>query len=333
MIVPGPRNLITDLDGLTVGNAEDPALRSGTTVLLPETPAVMAVDVRGGGPGTRDTEALAPDTLVDGFHGVVLSGGSVFGLAAADGVTGWLSERGMGLALGPRPVPVVPAAILFDLANGGDKGWGEANPYAALGRAACEAASREFALGNAGAGLGAKAGGLKGGLGSASAFAEDGVQVAALVAANPFGEVVMPASGAFWSWPLEMNGEFGGRVPDGAAERPMGSGFPAGRPALANTTIAVVATNLALTKAQAKRVAMMAQDGIARAVRPAHTPFDGDTVFALSTGRLDRPVEPLLLAHVGALAADCLARAIARAVYEAGPLGDKPAYRDVFGAG
>ena len=328
MIRPGPRNLITDLDGLLVGNAEDHGIRTGTTVVLPEAPAVMAVDVRGGGPGTRDTEALAPDTLVEKFHALVLSGGSVFGLAAADGVTGWLSARGVGLPLGPRPVPVVPAAILFDLANGGDKGWGEANPYPALGRAACEAASRDFQLGNVGAGLGAKAGALKGGLGSASVFTDDGIQVGALVGANPFGEVVIPGTGAFWCWPLEMAGELGGRGAPGMTPDPLPSGFPDYRPALANTTIAVVATNLALTPSQAKRVAMMAQDGIARAVRPAHTPFDGDTVFALSTGALQRTVDPLLLAQVGALAADCLARAIARAVYEARTLGDKPGYRD-----
>lgn len=328
MIRPGPRNLITDLDGLLVGNAEDHGIRTGTTVVLPDAPAVMAVDVRGGGPGTRDTEALAPDTLVEKFHAVVLSGGSVFGLAAADGVTGWLSARGVGLPLGPRPVPVVPAAILFDLANGGDKGWGEANPYPALGRAACEAASRDFQLGNVGAGLGAKAGALKGGLGSASVFTDDGIQVGALVGANPFGEVVIPGTSAFWCWPLEMAGELGGRGAPGMTPDPLPSGFPDYRPALANTTIAVVATNLALTPSQAKRVAMMAQDGIARAVRPAHTPFDGDTVFALSTGALQRTVDPLLLAQVGALAADCLARAIARAVYEARTLGDKPGYRD-----
>ncbi len=328
MIRPGPRNLITDLDGLLVGNAEDHGIRTGTTVVLPDAPAVMAVDVRGGGPGTRDTEALAPDTLVEKFHAVVLSGGSVFGLAAADGVTGWLSARGVGLPLGPRPVPVVPAAILFDLANGGDKGWGEANPYPALGRAACEAASRDFQLGNVGAGLGAKAGALKGGLGSASVFTDDGLQVGALVGANPFGEVVIPGTSAFWCWPLEMAGELGGRGAPGMTPDPLPSGFPDYRPALANTTIAVVATNLALTPSQAKRVAMMAQDGIARAVRPAHTPFDGDTVFALSTGALQRTVDPLLLAQVGALAADCLARAIARAVYEARTLGDKPGYRD-----
>ncbi|MGE0666107.1 MAG: P1 family peptidase [Sphingomonadales bacterium] len=328
MIRPGPRNLITDLDGIKVGNADDAALRSGTTVLLPDRPMAMAVDVRGGAPGTRDTEALSADTLVERFHALVLSGGSVFGLAAADGVTGWLSERGIGLQLGPRAVPVVPAAILFDLRNGGDKAWDE-NPYPALGRAACEAASRDFPLGNVGAGVGAKAGSLKGGLGSASAFAEGGLQAGALVGANPFGEAVMP-DGTFWAWPLELDGELGGRAP-GVLERPLPDGFPPGPPPVSNTVIAAVAVNLPLDKAQAKRVAMMAQDGIARAVRPAHTPFDGDTVFAVATGALDREVTPRLLAEAGALAADCLARAIARAVLAAEPLGGKPSWRQLYG--
>lgn len=328
MIVPGPRNLITDLDGLLVGNAEDWHVRTGTTVLLPRAPAAMAVDVRGGGPGTRDTEALAADTLVEAFHALVLSGGSVFGLAAADGVTGWLSARGIGLPMGPRAIPVVPAAILFDVNNGGDKNWGEASPYAALGRAACEAASRDFSLGNAGAGVGAKAGSLKGGLGSASAFDDDGIQVGAIVGANPWGEAVMPGSGALWSWPFELAGEMGGQRGPARMPETMPSGFPAAAPPVTNTVIAAVATNVALGKGQLKRVAMMAQDGIARAVRPAHTPFDGDTVFAVSTGMLDMAVTPLLLARIGALAADCLARAIGRAVYEAETLGDKPGYRD-----
>ncbi|MEN3975579.1 P1 family peptidase [Emcibacter sp. SYSU 3D8] len=329
MIRPGPRNLITDLDGLRVGNAGDLGLRSGTTVLLPDWPMTMAVDVRGGAPGTRDTEALAADTLVERFHALVLSGGSVFGLAAADGVTGWLSAQGIGLPLGPRAVPVVPSAILFDLANGGDKDWGEANPYPALGRAACEAASRDFPLGNVGAGIGAKAGSLKGGLGSASAFGGDGLQVGAIVGANPFGEMVMPG-GTFWAWALELDGEWGGRAP-GRIDGPLPDGFPPGPPPVSNTVIAAVATNLDLTKAQATRLAMMAQDGIARAVRPAHTPFDGDTVFAVATGTLRREVTPRLLAEAGAMAADCLARAMARAVFAAGPLGDKPSWRQLYG--
>lgn len=328
MIRPGPQNLITDLDGLQVGNAEDIGLRSGTTVLLPDTPCAMAVDVRGGGPGTRDTDALDPTCLVETFHGLVLSGGSVFGLAAADGVTAWLSEHGRGLPMGPKPIPVVPAAILFDLTNGGDKDWGETNPYVDLGRAACDAAGKDFKLGNAGAGLGATAGSLKGGLGSASSVDETGLMVGALVAANPFGEVVVPGSKSFWAWALETAGEFGGAGAPGQVPDPLPLGLPDSGLSGTNTTIGIVATNADLTKAQLQRVAMMAQDGMARAIRPAHTPFDGDTIFALSTAQIrNGEIDPMRLAKIGSMAADCFARAIARGVYEAEPLGDFPAYR------
>ena len=326
MITPGPANLITDVDGLLVGNADDHTVRSGVTVLMPEQPAPMAVDVRGGGPGTRDTDALNPTTLVDQFHAVVLSGGSVFGLAAADGVTGWLSDHGRGLPLGPKPIPVVPSAILFDLGNGGNKDWGDTNPYPALGRRACAALSHDFALGNAGAGLGARAGSLKGGLGSASAIDGAGLQVGALVAANPAGEVIIPGTTTFWAWALEQDGEVGGQVPPAAIPQPLPVGLPDALALATNTTIGVVATNVALTKAQLQRVAMMAQDGLARAIRPAHTPFDGDTVFAVSTGKLVLDVIPQLIARIGAIAGDCMARAIMRGVYEAESLGGYPAY-------
>lgn len=334
MIKPGPKNLITDVPGLRVGNAEDTALASGTTVLLADAPFMASVDVRGGAPGTRDTDALAPDCLIEGFHGIVLSGGSVFGLAAADGVTCWLSEQGIGLELGPKPVPVVPAAILFDLANGGDKNWSGESPYAALGRRACEGAGADFALGNAGAGMGAIAGSLKGGLGSASFDLGGGVMVGALVAANPVGEVVMPPGPNFWAWALECGGELGGQP--APAMRDADTAFELqGKGALgANTTIGIVATNAALSKSQAQRLAVMAQDGIARAVRPAHTPFDGDTIFAVSTGEhpLSEPA-PAALARLGALAADCVARALSRGVFEADDLGDTPSYRARYGAG
>ena len=327
MIRPGPKNLITDLEGILVGNAQDIGLRSGTTVILPDAPVPMAVDVRGGGPGTRDTDALDPTCVVETFHGVVLSGGSVFGLAAADGVAGWLSEQGRGLPLGPRAVPVVPAAILFDLMNGGDKDWDE-TPYPALGRRACDAAARDFALGNAGAGMGATAGSLKGGLGSVSVVDDDGLAVGAVVAANSFGEVLIPGSRTFWSWALEMSGELGGQVAPDALSDPLPLDLRGAGLTGTNTTIGVVATNAALSKSQLQRVAMMAQDGLSRAVRPAHTPFDGDTIFTLATGSLDiGPVDPLLVARIGAMAGDCVARAIARGVYEAEALGDMPGYR------
>jgi L-aminopeptidase/D-esterase-like protein len=327
---PGPLNLITDVAGLSVGQAEDAAVRSGVTVIVAEGRAVCAVDVRGGAPGTRETDALAPENLVDEADAVVLSGGSVYGLAAADGVTAVLGATGLGYGLsratgGPRasgvPVsPIVPAAILYDLANGGDKAWGEAPPYRELGMAALRSAGRAFQLGTAGAGYGAMAGRLKGGLGSASAIGEAGFTVGAIVAVNSFGAAVAPGGRSFWAAPYEIDGEFGGLGAAGLAAAPDDWGLakgpaPSGR---VNTTIACVATDAALTPAEAKRFAIMAQDGLARALRPAHSPFDGDVVFALATGRRDVDGPRLqTVARLGALAADCLARAIARGVFEA----------------
>jgi len=323
---PGPHNLITDVAGLTVGNAEDLSARTGVTVVLPDEPAVAAVDVRGGGTGTRDVALLDPSATVQHVHALVLSGGSAFGLDAAGGVMAWLAERGRGLDVRGALVPIVPSAILFDLANGGDKAW-DAPPFHALARAAADAAGAEFALGNAGAGLGATAGALKGGLGSASVV-DDGMTVGALAAVNSHGETVMPGTGCFWAWPFERDGEFGGTAPPAAPPDP---DVPERPPFEGNTTLAIVATDVALDKAQATRLAIMAQDGLARAIRPVHTPFDGDVVFALSTGR-QALREPLAdLARLGTLAADCVARACARAVYEAETLGDWPSYREVHG--
>jgi L-aminopeptidase/D-esterase-like protein len=320
---PGPRNLITDVPGLTIGQAHDAAVRTGVTVILPDERAVCACDVRGGGPGTRETDALAPDTLVDAVDAVVLSGGSSYGLAAADGVAAWLgaNERGFGLIdlPGVPRSPVVPAAILYDLANGGEKTWGLEPPYRRLGVAAIEAAATGFDLGTAGAGYGAMAGQLKGGVGSASIVTDDGLTVGAIVAVNSFGSVVGGDGRTFWAAPYEIDGEFGGLGPAGLSVVPDDWGLAKASPAIsANTTIATVATDAALTPAQARRVAVMAQDGLARAIRPVHAPFDGDVVFALSTARrlLSAP-EPLFITRLGALAADCLARAIARAVFEA----------------
>ncbi|HEX4180937.1 MAG TPA: P1 family peptidase [Caulobacteraceae bacterium] len=326
---PGARNLITDVPGLAVGHAEDPRARTGVSVILPDRRAVCACDVRGGGPGTRETDALAPENLVDAVDAVVLSGGSVYGLAAADGVVAWLGAQGRGYTLaavpGVPPSPVIPAAILYDLANGGDKAWGLEPPYRRLGIAAAEAASAGFALGTAGAGYGAMAGMLKGGTGSASIVTSDGITVGALACVNSFGSVVSPGSRAFWAAPYEIGAEFGGLGAAGLAAAPDDWGRAKTNPdpalgARQNTTIACVATDAVLTPAQAKRVAIMAQDGLARAIRPAHAPFDGDVVFALSTGRapLADPA-PRTIARIGALAADCLARAIARGVFEAAP--------------
>ncbi len=325
MIKPGPRNLITDVDGIAVGNAEDAAARSGTTVVLPDEPAVAAVDVRGGGPGTRETNLMDPSCSVDVVDAGVLSGGSAFGLDAASGASDWLRAEGRGFAVGPVKVPIVPAAILFDLLNGGDTGW-QTPPYRELGRAACAAAGTEFALGNAGAGLGATAADLKGGLGSVSALTDDGLQVGALVAANPAGSVVMPGSSSFWAWALELANELGGQQAPAACELASEHDFVSALGA--NTTIGVVATNARLDKAQAGRLAIMAQDGLARAIRPVHTPFDGDSIFVLATGTRKLP-DPAAhsLARIGSLAADCVARAIARGVYLADALGDIESYR------
>lgn len=335
LIRKGPRNHIGDIGGILVGNAGDEAVRTGVTVVLPEVRAVAACDVRGGGPGTRETDALDPVALVDAVDAVVLSGGSSWGLDAASGAAAWLGARGRGFRLGASPLvsPVVPAAILFDLGNGGDKSWGEEPPYRALGRAACEGAAADFALGNAGAGFGAIAGQYKGGLGSASIETESGLAVGALIAANPFGAVVAPGTDRFWAAPFEMDGEFGGRGgPEmgGFASLDPLAGSKLDTPARANTTIGVVATNADLTPAEARRVAIMAQDGLARAIRPVHAPVDGDTVFVLATGlhSLGAEGRPFAISALGALAADCVARAIARAVYEAETLGAAISYRD-----
>ena len=334
---PGPRNLITDVPGLTVGQAQDEIVRTGVTVILPDDRAVCAVDVRGGGPGTRETDALEPHTLSDAVDAVVLSGGSMYGLAAGDGVAAWLGAQGRGYRVSPLPhvppSPIVPAAILFDLGNGGDKAWGLGPPYRRLSIEAAQAAGLDFALGTAGAGYGAKAGLLKGGTGSASIVTADGYTVGAVVAVNSFGSVVGGDGLTFWAAPFEIDGEFGGRSPAGLAIAPDDWGRAKGNPAARqNTTIACVATDAALTPAQAKRVAIMAQAGMAQAIRPVHAPFDGDVVFALSTGRVALGATPdWMVARIGALAADCLARAIARGVHEATswPGLDIPAWRDL----
>ena len=319
---PGARNLITDVPGLKVGQAEDLRLRSGVTVILPDARAVCACDVRGGGPGTRETDALAAENLVDAVDAVVLSGGSVYGLAAADGVAAWLGARGRGFVVSPDPAvppsPVIPSAILFDLANGGDKAWGEAPPYGALGRQAVASAEAAFELGSAGAGCGAMAGAIKGGVGSASVVSADGFTVGAVVAVNCWGSVVAPGGRSFWAAPYEIDAEFGGLGPAGLSAAPDDWGLSKAPAGGRNTTIACVAVDAVLTPAQARRVAVMAQDGLARAIRPVHAPFDGDVVFVISTAA--RPLiepAPYTVARLGALAADCLARAVARGVHAA----------------
>lgn len=322
---PGPRNLITDVAGLRLGHAQDADLRSGVSVLVADRPLRAGVHVMGGAPGTRETELLAPDRLVQEVDALVLSGGSAFGLDAASGVMDGLRAMGRGFAVGNMRVPIVPAAILFDLGNGGAKDWAQ-NPYAGLGRAALESAREDFALGSAGAGYGATTARLKGGFGSASWVLPSGVRVGAAVAVNPVGCVTMGQGREFWAAPFEQGAEFGG-LGMGVAEA-----VPVTKLAREATTIAIVATDATLDQAQLTRMAIAAHDGIARAIVPSHTPFDGDLVFAVSTALLPS-VDAVALLDIGHAAATCLSRAIARGVYEAAALpGDLlPSWQARFG--
>lgn len=333
MITPGARNLITDVPGLRVGSAQEVDLQSGTTVLVGEEPFVASVKVLGGAPGTRETDLLAPDKTVAGVDALVLSGGSAFGLDACSGVADGLRASGRGFRLGRALIPLVPGAILFDLLNGGNKEWVE-NPYRALGRQALDAAQEDFELGTVGAGYGALTATLKGGLGSASLVLSNGITVGALVAANPVGSVTTPGERHFWAAPFEIGDEFGGLGPDPASglgrhlENRKFAAMQLAATERANTTIAIVATDAKLDKAACHRLASAAHDGIARAVVPAHTPSDGDLVFALATGT--RTESAADLGEIGHAAALCLSRAIARAIYLARPTkGDLlPTWRD-----
>ncbi|MGX1883145.1 P1 family peptidase [Streptomyces sp. NPDC055287] len=351
---------LTDVAGLRVGHARVPGERalSGTTVVLaPEGGAVAAVDVRGGGPGTRETDALDPRNLVQRVDAIVLTGGSAYGLDAASGVMAWLEEQGRGFRVGPDPaqvVPVVPAACLFDLGRGGE--W-RARPDAATGRAAAEDAARTgigapVAQGGVGAGTGAVAGAMKGGVGTASVVLDSGITVGALVVVNAAGSTVDPLTGLLYgsyfqgrtAYPTaEVHAAAQLTLADARAEtqrRSAGAALPP-----LNTTLAVVATDAELTRAQAQKLAGTAHDGLARAVRPVHLLTDGDTVFALSTGAkalVDTSTEPAFAVQAGAAAlnevlgagADALTRAVVKAVLAAegveGPGGVYPAYRDLY---
>lgn len=304
----GTLNLITDVPGLMVGNADDVRLKSGVTVLTAGAPFAAAVHVMGGAPGTRETDLLAPDKTVQAVDALFLSGGSAFGLDAGGGIMAGLRAMGRGFAVGDARVPIVPGAILFDLLNGGDKGWTD-NPYPALGRAALGAASRHFAIGSVGAGTGAMTARWKGGLGSASAVLDSGAVVGALVAVNALGDPTTP-SGQFWAAPWELGSEFGGlglAGPFAPAHEPR----PEKRQGEA-TTIAIVATDVDLGKAGLTRMATAAHDGLARSIVPSHTPMDGDLVFAASTAaRAATEADRWLIGHA---AACVLARAVARAI-------------------
>lgn len=330
---PGSLNLITDVDGLVVGHAESADQLTGVTVLIPERPAITAIDQRGGAPGTRETDVFTAENSIDVSHAVVFSGGSAFGLDSAAGVYRWLFDRGYGFAVGKTHIPIVPCAVIFDLFANSTDGSQPIIDYRELGRIACEQSSQQFLLGNAGAGRGAVAGELKGGVGSASLYDPDNnYMVGAIAIVNSAGSPVVPGSSVFWAWPFEQQNELGGQFAPQHPEN-LEPHFPRNLGAAAHTTLVAVATDAPLTPNQTKRLAIMGQDGLARALRPVHAPQDGDTVFALSTTGTSNAatvVSTDILARLGALAADCTARAIARGVFEAESTTDVVSYQDKF---
>jgi L-aminopeptidase/D-esterase-like protein len=330
------KNLLTDISGVRVGHADDARLASGVTAVIFDSPAVAAIDVRGGGPGTREGSLLDLANTVERIDGIALSGGSAFGLETGGGVQAWLAEQGRGFVVRDALIPIVPGAIMFDLLNGGNKKWGRYAPYRDLGYAAAAAAAADFALGSVGAGLGATTANFKGGIGSASASTQGGIKVAALAVVNAVGTATVGDGPWFWAAPFEIGGEFGGRgfppsfTPDMLTMRIKGG---AAATAAENTTLAVVVTDAVLTKPQARRLAMIAQTGFARAIYPVHAPLDGDVLFAAAT--CEKPIDPLVgLTELGMTAANVVARAIARGIYTATALpfpGALPAWKDRFG--
>ena len=330
------KNLLTDIAGVRVGHAADAKLASGATAIIFDEPPVAAIDVRGGGPGTREGALLDLANTVERINAIALSGGSAFGLDAGGGVQAWLAEQGHGFRIRDALIPIVPGAIIFDLLNGGDKAWGRFSPYRDLGYAAASSANQHFALGSVGAGLGATTANFKGGLGSASAVACGDVKVAALAVVNAAGSVTVGDGPWFWAAPFEVASEFGGRgLPPAFTSDMLAMRLKGGVAASSqeNTTLAVVVTDATLTKAQAKRLAMIAQTGFARGIYPVHAPLDGDVLFAAAT--CEKPIDPLVgLTELGMVAANVVARAIARGVYSATalPFPDaSPAWSDRFG--
>src|SRR5271157_702717 len=316
-------NLITDVAGVRVGSAHDARLASGVTAVIFDEPAVASIALNGGSPALRDVELLEPEMMVERVDAFVLSGGSAFGLDAAGGAMAFLASIGRGFRTrGSRGalVPIAPSASLFDLSNGGDKAWGRRPPYWEFGfEAASEALAgpKSFELGTTGAGFGASTYDLKSGLGSASALTSRGFRVGALVVSNSVGRATRGLTHHFWAAPYERAGEFGGRgfgpdeIDDALALRLKhdGRGFGPSEIGLtsdlpANTDLAVVATDAPLTKAQVKRVAIMAQDGFALALRPAHAPGDNDAVFAAATGKAALAPDMRDLTEIGMLAAE-----------------------------
>jgi len=333
MITTGPHNLITDVAGILVGHARDDRIKTGVSVVTSDRPFCASYAVMGGAPGTRDTDLLEPDKTVSEVDAIVLSGGSAFGLDAASGVSARLQQAGRGFSVGQMNVPIVPTAILFDLANGGQKDWPDGT-YQCLGKQAYDAISNTFSLGSVGVGTGAMCGMIKGGLGSASLRLPTDGYVGALMGANPIGNVV-DQTGRFWAHNFEIDAEYGnmGPVTDGHAAFDMSRTKIATLASQQNTTIGVVATDLCLTKAQLKRLATAAHDGIARSIVPSHLPFDGDLIFTVSTGILAPPRNDVEFATLCHYASICVARSIARGIFNATPYENdaKPAWIKAFG--
>ena len=332
--IPGASNSIADVDGLKIGHASNAKLKSGVTVVIADKPATAAVSILGGAPGTRETDLLEPHNLVETVDAIVLSGGSAFGLDAASGVQAWLRENGRGFEVGMHKIPIVPAAILFDLINGDYKDWSRYPPYRELGFEAAESAIASTSHGSIGAGTGALTANLKGGLGTASARVGK-FTVAAIVAVNAMGSATMGNTRHFWAAPFEQGDEFGGF---GLPTATFDTGLPIkfrDQTGLekSNTTIAIIATDAVMTKAQAKRLAISAHDGFSRALWPAHTPFDGDTVFAMATGASEISPEISDFIDICAASAAVMARAIARGVYSAKPTDNDlmPTWQQRFG--
>ena len=318
MMRTGEKNLITDVQGILVGNAHDETLKSGVSLVSGDAPFTASYCVMGGAPGTRETDLLAPDKTVNGVDALVLSGGSAFGVDAASGVVERLRKAGRGFVTAGNTIPLVPAAILFDLNNGGEKNW-SSNPYPELGRRAYDALNDNFQLGSFGAGFGAQCGMMKGGLGSASFTLSSGFTVGALVAVNPVGNPTDDGGKNFWAAPFEVDAEFGGLgPPSGGAhgqrleQTKLGSLMPR-----TNTCIAIVATDATLSKSEAHRLATVTHDGFARAIVPSHLPMDGDLIFAAATDKMSAPQTILEFSEICHAASLCVARAVARGVFHA----------------
>lgn len=331
----GSKNSITDIKGLKVGNAQDDKLKSGVTVVMCDEPMVASVAVHGGGPGTRDTELLSPENTVEKIDALVLSGGSAFGLDAASGVQAYLRENKRGFAVGPVHVPIVPQAILFDLINGGDKDWGKYPPYRELGYDAAQNASLDFDVGSSGAGAGALVASFKGGLGSASIKLDNGITIAALFAVNALGSPLIGSTHHFHAALFEQGNEFGNYgLP---SPMPLNADalkikFREQASSVSNTTIGIIATDASLTKAQAKRLAIAAHDGIARALYPAHTPMDGDLIFSVASGGSGIKPKNADWIDLSAHAANVTARAIAKGIYSTSKAKNDlfPTYQNFF---